>query len=399
MATYTRTYIYTGQNGWDVGRRSVALSKFKISGDTRHEIGEILSICYSHYHSSTSSRNYALCGRLVFSDGTKIDSTADLRRISANTPVKFTNAWQELPTAAQFARLESIQTIIEGGDASTDGHLTWNASSKYKMVLTITFSDVPPTNYKPEIETLQVRRVDANGAESDDGAYIAADIKLKIGDGAPLEQAKLTLYTGKTEEITDETLAVDLSSRIPALLLGVEYDTTIITGEFTAGANWFFTLAFEIGSESARKTAAVYRAFVPMTTSAYGAGFGGISTATEDDPKTEFFTPAVFEDDVRMYGGLANIQAGAIEALGNTAGGSTQDGEVVFAKPFAEGTTPVVIIGFQSSSAAGSFGRCSVSVISASNTGFDFRFFNGDDSNRNPGYAYIAFGVPAKPTT
>lgn len=91
-------------------------------------------------------------------------------------------------------------------------------------------------------------------------------------------------------------------------------------------------------------------------------------------------------------GGSGVVQSGYVTAAGNTAAGSYVDVAVTFPAAFAEGTTPAVVVGFASASTAGTFGRCSCAVVTGTvtNTGFTLRFFNGDSSNRNPGFVWIA---------
>lgn len=89
--------------------------------------------------------------------------------------------------------------------------------------------------------------------------------------------------------------------------------------------------------------------------------------------------------------GILKVQAGDIPALGNTGAGEYQDGSVEFWTPFVG--PPVVVIGFASESESGTFGRCSVATVEITNTGFKFRFFNGDSSNRNPTFQWIAAGI------
>ena len=88
------------------------------------------------------------------------------------------------------------------------------------------------------------------------------------------------------------------------------------------------------------------------------------------------------------------IQAGYVAAVGNTSGGSYKDIYVTFEHPYAAGTLPIVIPCFFTQSTAGSFGRGNVSTYAVSNTGFTMRFYNGDSSNRNPGFFWLALGVP-----
>ena len=70
--------------------------------------------------------------------------------------------------------------------------------------------------------------------------------------------------------------------------------------------------------------------------------------------------------------------------------GSYKDISVTFPRAFAQ--TPIVVVGFETGSTAGTFGRCCVAVLSRSTTGFTLRCFNGDSTNRSPGYTWIASG-------
>ena len=92
--------------------------------------------------------------------------------------------------------------------------------------------------------------------------------------------------------------------------------------------------------------------------------------------------------ELRSALGVSVTQAGAIPAMGNTAAGEYRDGYCEFATPFV--LPPTVIICFNSSSASGTFGRCTVAVTEVDENGFSFRFFNGDSSNRNPDFNWIA---------
>lgn len=93
------------------------------------------------------------------------------------------------------------------------------------------------------------------------------------------------------------------------------------------------------------------------------------------------------------------IRAGSVAALGNTAAGAYKDKSVSFGTEMGSAyefvSAPVVVVGFKSDSSAGTFGRCCVSAHSVTTTGFTLRFFNGDSSNRNPEFYWIAIGVRA----
>lgn len=93
-------------------------------------------------------------------------------------------------------------------------------------------------------------------------------------------------------------------------------------------------------------------------------------------------------DALRDLLGVTKIQSGYIAPLGGTDAGSYKDGTREFYTPFK--APPAVVIGFDTTSTAGSFGKCSVALVDATETGFTFRFFNGDDTKRNPGFVWIA---------
>lgn len=119
-------------------------------------------------------------------------------------------------------------------------------------------------------------------------------------------------------------------------------------------------------------------------TEAISEANGGSSDDGEDDTG----------GDVVITTGTLSVQHGHVEALGNTGSGDYTDAAVTFPAAFLEGTTPTVIVGFSTESTAGTFGRCSCAVVKGSetNTGFTLRFFNGDSSNRNPDFDWIAIG-------
>lgn len=84
------------------------------------------------------------------------------------------------------------------------------------------------------------------------------------------------------------------------------------------------------------------------------------------------------------------VQAGTLGTQGNIASGATRDNAITFPKAFK--AAPTVVAGFMSTSTAGEFGRCCCAVYSVSASGFTIRTFNGDSSNRNPAYSWIAVG-------
>ncbi len=84
------------------------------------------------------------------------------------------------------------------------------------------------------------------------------------------------------------------------------------------------------------------------------------------------------------------VLSGTLAAQGNIASGATRDDVITFPKAFK--SAPVVVVGFVSTSSAGTFGRCVCAVSAVSTSSFTIRTFNGDSSNRNPGYSWIAVG-------
>ena len=58
-------------------------------------------------------------------------------------------------------------------------------------------------------------------------------------------------------------------------------------------------------------------------------------------------------------------------------------------------SAPIVAVGFETESTAGSFGRCSVAGTgTVTAAGFTVRIFNGDTTARVPRVSWIAVGTP-----
>ena len=86
------------------------------------------------------------------------------------------------------------------------------------------------------------------------------------------------------------------------------------------------------------------------------------------------------------------VQCGRTAAT-TVSNGGYADVSVTFPKAFY--AAPVVVVGFETESTAGSFGRCSVAVTgTVTTTGFTARIFNGDSTNRTPRVSWIAAGTP-----
>jgi len=272
----------------------------------------------------------------------------------------------------------------------TDNH--WNDLVDYIPVdLTCRIID---RRYGPSVPTFGMDRCDADGHQTADGEMMA--ITAQIGaEEAPADglfSCKLRYAKGHIP--TPEDGVIDLSDCIGALSEGVELDATMIDGAFDRAYDWFFVLEYGDECEAAYGCFTVGQSFTNMHESGFETGgfrFGGYSRSTPGHPLFESDYPGYF------YEGLANLQAGVIQPVGMTGSGRCTDIPVMFKQPFAPGTVPVVVVGFQATSTAGPFGRCCVAVLpdSVSNSGFTMRFYNGDSAARDPAFSYIALGTPA----
>ena len=390
---YKRIYTYTGQASWTANARSVPFSGFAVSGDTSKPIGQIVSIRYEHTHSSTSSRDWTLTARLLLSDGTTIDSAPLTQRISKNAVAQFVNGFTTLPTAVQFAQIATVQVLDTNGSPDNNGVLTWKANAQLPIRLIVEFYDQPPTKYAPQISNFQVERVNSSNQPTFEGTYISTTLKLSLASGAPVDQATLKLYTSTSSDATGTE--TDLTSLIPAMIYGVQLDTTVIAGQYSAGTTWYFTLVFAIGSETATATAQAFRAKAPIHITNNGVSFGGFSSATESDPREEFHNRVVFHKGFSL-GGYSDlltgigIQAGLVSVSVDNY--TYTEVQVTFQHEFEY--NPIVVVGFETGSVAPTFGRCSCGVWERTTTGFKIRVYNNDSETRTPGVSWIAVGIP-----
>ena len=395
---YKRIYTYTGQASWTANARSVPLSSFAVSGDTTKTIGQIVSIRYEHAHSSGSSRNWTLTARLVLSDGTTIDSLHATQRISKNTVVQFTNSFTMLPTAEQFAQVATVQTLDTNGSPDNNGVLSWKANAQLPIRLIVEFYDQPPTKYAPQISNFEVARVDGSNQPSLEGTYLSTTLKLSLASGAPVDQATLKLYTSTNPGATGTE--TDLTSLIPAMIYGAQLDTTVITGQYSAGTTWYFTLVFAIGSETATATAQAFRAKAPIHITNNGVSFGDFSSATEDDPKEEFHNRVVFYKGFSMDGypdvlaGIG-IQRGKVASTAIAANATT---DIAVNYPIAYSAAPNVVVSFDSSGTDLSQYGCQYYLLTVCNitaSGFTIRIRNSGTLAASLGFQWAAFGIPA----
>ena len=85
----------------------------------------------------------------------------------------------------------------------------------------------------------------------------------------------------------------------------------------------------------------------------------------------------------------------AVRAYSGTSVDSSKYVDVPITFPRAFHSAPIVVVGFETESTAGSFGRCSVAVTgTVTAAGFTVRIFNGDTTARVPRVSWIAVGTP-----
>ena len=401
MATeYTITYRFTGQ-GNTSGERSVAFSKFTATGDTDKHIGQIKSITYIHYHTSDKPMTWNLRGRLMFSDGTHLVSSVTGNSISGNV-VKFTNTFEEAPTAEQFARLASVQTLDNEDKTTAGGYyakLYWRANDTYPMELVVTFIEQPPVTYAPKIDRFSVQRCDSNGSPNDEGERLNASLKLSIGDNAGLTGAQLRIYYAENAyPAVGESAYIDLNSRITELLGGVVNDLALLPGEWKVSSAWYFAVVFTTGEEAVIATASASRGSCCFHISDYpggGAAIAGFSSGTTENPKFESYAPAY------LYGGIAQIgdgskpllpilgiQFGTEDAVRVTSGG-TYDVAVTFEHEYKE--PPVVMATLHGEVSGSSVGNVSAVVRSVTTTGCTIRIASAS-TTYTIGLSWLACG-------
>lgn len=95
-----------------------------------------------------------------------------------------------------------------------------------------------------------------------------------------------------------------------------------------------------------------------------------------------------FTVDVQGYIECSNFDCGQVTGVGNISAGDTKDVTITFHEWFRN--PPIVTASFVSTSSAGTLGRCTISVVSVTNSGATLRIFNGDSSTRSPNINWIA---------
>ena len=387
MAKYVRLYTYTGQENFTSGEQLISLSDFTVSGEVTAPIRDISQISVYHWHKPLGRDSYTATAKFNLKTGGSVNAnTSNTIEVSANNAVKFSNHFTSI-TVPQFENISTLQISISG-----DHEVQWIANEARPLQIYVYYSDVAPDYYFPEIQRFDVKRGDSVGTETDRGTKMLLTAKLSLAHGttyAPICKLKLYYSSGTVSTASD---SIDLSNYVSTFLSGVTDSPDYISGVFADDSDYNFLLVFECDYEKREATTTVSNSFVSLhisPCSTGGVSIGDLSTSTEGNPKFEVHHPSTFYDQI------VNIQVGVIDQMGfPTEGGAYSEKSVSFPTPYVEGTVPVVVIGFVNTSVAGNFGRCCVAVSEVNHTGFKFRFHNGDTSNRNPKFSYIAFGIP-----
>ena len=329
MATeYKIIYTYTGQSNTSTAR-SVSLSRFKKTGDTNRTIGQIKSITYEHWHTSTKASNWALRGRLVLSDNTTIVSNTVTHKISG-TKVKYTNTFTNLPTPEQFAKVKTVQTLNSQGttgQGSYSADLYWRANSDNPMRLIVTFVEEKPIVYAPKVDMIDVVRCNEKYEPDDEGTKAKFSLKVSLGNAAGLDIAQLRLYYAPNAyPVVGESTSIDLTSRIPELLNGITDDTEILNGiEFSTGATWYFAAVFTVGEENDVETDDMPRALSNLHISGEpngGVCVCGYSQGTAETPMFESYATGYFYKGIN---GVTNYELKEVKT-----GGTWIDGKPIY---------------------------------------------------------------------
>ena len=241
------------------------------------------------YGSGPSSDNYATT---EFTDWTSAESSAAIAAWEAGT---LELKW--------FVSIKSYTSSGHGSPSFRDG--------QYDDVITIQGQDVPPTNYAPSITSAKLwRTLDGSDTVTPTAEALRMKLRLGMNDTSGLTAgAALKLYYAQNAASTVGASAyVDLSAYIQSCL---DAETAIaISGTFSAGADWYFTLVFTAGDEvSSPWYGNVPRAQAPIHIGERnnGVAIGGYSPATASDRRFDVFWPGYMHEKVHFMGGVSGF--------------------------------------------------------------------------------------------
>ena len=241
------------------------------------------------YGSGPSSDNYATT---EFTDWTSAESSAAITAWEAGT---LELKW--------FVSIKSYTSSGHGSPSFRDG--------QYDDVITIQGQDVPPTSYAPSITSAKLwRTLDGSDTVTPTAEALRMRIRLGMNDTSGLTAgAALKLYYAQNAApVVGTSEYVDLSAYIQSCL---DAETAIaISGTFSAGADWYFTLVFTAGDEvSGPWYGNVPRAQAPIHIGERnnGVAIGGYSPATANDKRFDVFWPSYMHEKVHFMGGVSGF--------------------------------------------------------------------------------------------
>ena len=241
------------------------------------------------YGSGPSSDNYATT---EFTDWTSAESSAAIAAWEAGT---LELKW--------FVSIKSYTSSGHGSPSFRDG--------QYDDVVTIQGQDVPPTSYAPSITSAKLwRTLDGSDTVTPTAEALRMKLRLGMNDTYGLSAgAALKLYYAQNAAPTvGASEYVDLSAYIQSCL---DAETAIaISGTFSAGADWYFTLVFTAGDEvSGPWYGNAPRAQAPIHIGEHnnGVAIGGYSPATANDKRFDVFWPGYMHEKVHFVGGVSGF--------------------------------------------------------------------------------------------
>ena len=241
------------------------------------------------YGSGPSSDNYATT---EFTDWTSAESSAAITAWEAGT---LELKW--------FVSIKSYTSSGHGSPSFRDG--------QYDDVITIQGQDVPPTSYAPSITGAKLwRTLDGSDTVTPTAEALRMKLRLGMNDTSGLTAgAALKLYYAQNAAPTvGASEYVDLSAYIQSCL---DAETAIaISGTFSAGADWYFTLVFTAGDEvSSPWYGNAPRAQAPIHIGERnnGVAIGGYSPATASDRRFDVFWPGYMHEKVHFMGGVSGF--------------------------------------------------------------------------------------------
>ena len=264
------------------------------------------------YGSGPSSDNYATT---EFTDWTSAESGAAIAAWKAGT---LELKW--------FVSIKSYTSSGHGSPSFRDG--------QYDDVITIQGQDVPPTNYAPSITSAKLwRTLDGSDTVTPTAEALRMKIRLGMNDTSGLTAgAALKLYYAQNTAPTVGTSEyVDLSAYIQSCL---DAETAIaISGTFSAGADWYFTLVFTAGDEVSSPwygNAPRAQAPIHIGESNNGVAIGGYSPATASDKRFDVFWPSYMHERVHFMGGVSGF--GGYSTDETPTGETWIDGKTIYRK-------------------------------------------------------------------